>query len=256
MARLDGKRALVTGGAAGIGRAIVEAFLREGARVLATDVDAARLAALSGDLDAGERLATCRADVASAADWQHAIGDARRHFGGLDILVNNAGIEVVGTIETVPEETWDRIMAINVKSIYLGVRAALPLLRESRGVIVNMASIAGLIGAAGWAAYVTSKHAVVGLTKCLALDYAADGIRVNAICPGMVETPMAERIVRVVGQGDPEAGRRALVAGVPLGRFIEPAEVAAVAVHLASDESRFTTGTTYVIDGGATATTR
>lgn len=256
MGRLEGKIALVTGGAAGIGRGVASAFLDEGARVVVTDIDGHGLRRTADELGAGERVRLVQANVASDDDWRQAVSAAGETFGGLDILVNNAGVEVLGTVETVDESEWDRIMAINVKSIYLGVRAALPLLRRSRGNVVNMASIAGLIGASGWVAYVASKHAVVGITKCLALDYARDGIRVNAVCPGMVETPMAERIVRTIGQGDPERGHQVLAAGVPLGRFVEPEEVAAVVVHLASDEARFTTGTTYVIDGGATATAR
>lgn len=249
MARLDGKRALVTGGAVGIGAAIVDAFLAEGARVLVTDVDAAGLDALSGN----ERLVTLRADVSSASDWDRAVGLARERFGGLDILVNNAGIEALGTVEVVSEETWDRVMAINVKGVYLGVRAALPLLRESRGAVVNMASIAGLTGAAGNAVYVASKHAIVGLTKALALDHAGDGIRVNAVCPGAVDTPMVERVARLMGRGDVEAGYQMLRTMAPLGRLIEPAEVAVVVVHLASDEASFTTGMAYALDGGFTA---
>lgn len=252
MARLDGKVGLITGGAAGIGYATAEAFLSEGAKVVITDIDQDALTRAADSLGEPDRLATVRADVSSAADWETAVSTAEDRFGGLDVLVNNAGIEVLGTAETVDEATWNRIMAINVTGAYLGVRAALPLLRRSRGTIINMASIAGLIGAPGWVAYITSKHALVGMTKAMALDYAQDGIRVNAICPGMVQTPMAERIVRVVGQGDAAAGREALVAGVPLGRFIEPAEVGDIVVHLASDEARFTAGLLYVIDGGAT----
>lgn len=256
MARLDGKHALVTGGAVGIGRAIAEAFLAEGADVLVTDIDAAGLETLSAELGAGERMMTLRANVADAADWDRVASLAEERFGGLDILVNNAGIELIGTVETVSEAAWDRVMAINVKGPYLGVRALLPLLRRRQGTIVNIASVAGLIGAPGWVAYISSKHALVGMTKCLALDYAKEGIRVNAVCPGMVETPMAERIVEVIGQGDAEAGQRAMEAMVPMGLFIQSEEVAAVVVHLASDEARFTTGTTYVIDGGSTATAR
>jgi len=253
MTRLGGKRALVTGGAAGIGRAIVEAFLDEGARVVATDIDADGLDALRGALDAGERLVTMPADVASAADWERAVALARERFGGLDILVNNAGIEMLGTVETLPEDAWDRVMAVNVKSMYLGARAALPLLRESRGAVVNMASINGRAGVAGSIAYVTSKHAIVGFTRGLALDCAKDGIRVNAVCPGPVDTPMVGRVVQLLGQGDAEAGYAILRSMTPLGRLIAPAEVAAVVVHLASDEASFTTGITYPIDGGYTA---
>lgn len=253
MSRLQGKIALITGAAVGIGYAIAEAFLAEGASVVLTDINGEALEAAKAQLGSPEHVRTVQASAAVAADWERAVAVAEGEFGGLDILVNNAGIEVLGTAETVDESTWDRIMAINVKGPYLGVRAALPLLRKRRGNIVNIASIAGLIGSPGWIAYISSKHALVGMTKCLALDYARDGIRANAICPGMVETPMADRIVQTIGQGDAAAGHQALAAGIPLGRFIEPEEVAAVAVHLASEEARFTTGTTYVIDGGATS---
>jgi NAD(P)-dependent dehydrogenase (short-subunit alcohol dehydrogenase family) len=253
MKRLEGKTALITGAAAGIGHAIASAFLAEGANVVITDINEEALAAAGAELGAPAHIRTVQANAALAADWERAVAVAEREFGSLDILVNNAGIEVLGTAETIEEATWDRIMAINVKGPYLGVRAALPLLRKSRGNIVNIASIAGLIGAPGWIAYIGSKHALVGMTKCLALDYAHDGIRANAICPGMVETPMADRIVAAIGHGEAAAGHQALVAGIPLGRFIEPEEVAAIAVHLASDEARFTAGTTYVIDGGATS---
>ena len=254
--RLQGKSALISGAAAGIGKAIAAAFIDEGARVVITDIDGEALAATAGVLGSPDTVRAIQADVASAADWERAVEEARAAFGGLDILVNNAGIEVLGSVETVDEATWDRILGINAKGPYLGFRAALPLLRERRGVVVNIASIAGLIGAPGFFAYVASKHAVVGMTKTWALEYAGDGIRVNAICPGMVETPMAQRIVHTVGRGDPDAGRTALASGVPMGRFIAPEEVAAIAVHLASDEASFTTGVTYVIDGGATAGSR
>ncbi len=252
MTLLQGKSALITGGAAGIGFAIAKSFLDVGASVLITDVDETGLREARSCLDAGERLQTLRADVSKAGDWQRAAEQVQTSFGKLDILVNNAGIEVLGTVETVSEEQWDRIMSINVKSIYLSMRAMLPMLRQTRGTVVNVASIAGLIGAPGWIAYITSKHAVVGATKSLALDYAKDGIRVNAICPGMVQTPMAERIDRSIGGGNAEAGHQALASAVPMGRYIRPEEVAAIAVHFASDQSRFTTGTCYVIDGGAT----
>ncbi len=253
MPALKNKTAIITGGAAGIGFAVARRFLDEGARLLITDVDEQGLRNAAQSLDRGDAVQTLRADVSQAEDWQLVARRAQESLGGLDILVNNAGIEVLGTVETVTEAQWDRIMAINVKSIYLSMRALLPLLRKSHGSVINMASIAGLIGAPGWIAYITSKHAVIGTTKCLALDYAGDGIRVNAICPGMVQTPMAERIDRTIGQGNESAGHQALQSGIPLGRYIKPEEVADIALHFASDQSRFTTGTSYVIDGGATA---
>ena len=250
--RLEGKRALVTAAAQGIGRAIALAFAAEGANVLATDIAEDKLKDLAEAFVATRRLdVTDREAIAALAD----------ELGPLDVLVNCAGFVHHGTILDVLPEDWDFSFALNVRSMYLMVRAFLPKMLEhaksGAGVsIVNMASTASSIkGVPNRCVYGATKAAVIGLTKSVAADFITQGIRCNAICPGTVATPSLEERIAMQGvllPGGTEAARRAFIERQPLGRLGTPEEVAALAVYLASDESAFTTGAIHIIDGGFT----
>ncbi len=242
--RLRDKYALVTAAAQGIGAAIARAFAAEGARVLATDVNTRALEALA----AGSGIATAHLDATDAAEVEEVIGAA----GPLDVLVNCAGFVHHGTILECEEAEWDFAFDLNVKSMYRTIRAALPgMLARSRGSIVNIASVtSSLKGVPDRLAYGASKAAVLGLTKSVAADFVARGIRCNAICPGTVQSPSLDQ--RIAAQGDAQRARKAFVARQPMGRIGIPEEIAAVAVYLAGDESAFTTGTAIVVDGGMT----
>ena len=252
--RLAGKAAIITGAGSGNGRAMALAFAREGALVACCDKDRAGAEAVAGAIAAsGGQAVAVEMDVTRSADCERAVQETTQAFGGLDVLVNNAGIVVEGTALSVSEDDWDWQQAVNVKGVFLMTKAALPAISaRGGGSVIIIASLSGLRGRPGMLPYVTSKHAVVGMTKCLALDHAGDGIRVNAICPGFIETPMTERYFRAPAN----AGRsrdeiRAELAGpVPLGRIGRAEDVAAIAVHLASDEAAWTTGTCYPLDGG------
>ncbi len=242
--RLQNKTALVTGAAAGIGAAAVYLFATEGARVIATDRDADGLR----QFDGLEHVNTVVLDVTDAQQ----ISDARDQFGHINVLFNCAGIVHNGSILECSEQDWDQAFAVNVQSMYRLIRAFLPgMVKRGGGSIINMASVASSIaGVPSRFAYSASKAAVVGLTKSVAADFVAEGIRCNAICPGTVDTPsLAERINQAE---DPVAARAAFMARQPSGRLGTAEEIAALALYLASDESVYTTGTTHVIDGGWT----
>ena len=244
MGRLDGKTALITAAGAGIGRASAEAFIREGARVIATDVDAGALS----DLASGAGVITQQLDVTDAG----AIADVFGRHKEIDILFNVAGWVHHGTIEACTREDWDRSVLINLTSMYETCRAALPnMLARGGGTILNMSSVASSVtGVANRFAYSATKAGVIGLTKAIAEDYVARNIRCNAICPGTVDTPSLQGRMRA--GGDYEEARRMFVARQPMGRLGKAEEIANLAVYLASDESSFTTGAVHVIDGGWT----
>jgi len=241
--RLHGKVALVTAAAAGIGRAAALAMAREGARVWATDVDRAGLDALRA---ADPRIEVAELDVRSDAAWQALVARA----GTVDVLFNCAGIVHGGTVLDCTDADWDLAFELNVKSMMRGIRAVLPgMLAKGRGSIVNMSSVASSVkGAPNRFIYGTTKAAVVGLTKSVSADFLPRGVRCNAICPGTVDTPSLRG--RVAAQGDADAAMKAFVARQPIGRLGTADEIAALVVHLASDESGYTSGTTHVIDGG------
>jgi NAD(P)-dependent dehydrogenase (short-subunit alcohol dehydrogenase family) len=228
------------------------AFAAEGAKVAVMGRRAEKLQEVVGDITKGGGEAVAVAgDVAKAADAERAVRETVEKLGGLNILVNNAGILSVATVETVPEEEWDRVMTVNVKGPFLMSRAALPEMRKAGGgAIVNIGSIVGLIAIKNRAAYSTSKGAVTMLTKAMALDHAHENIRVNCICPALVETELVQRLF---ASADGEAVKRERIAGFPLGRMGRPQDVAGLAVYLASDEASWVTGTAIPLDGGLSA---
>jgi NAD(P)-dependent dehydrogenase (short-subunit alcohol dehydrogenase family) len=250
MFRLDGKTALVTGAGSGIGEAIAETLAAAGATVYVSDrdeVNGPRVAgAIRSDGGSAEFLPL---DVTSEADCARAADTVARAHGALDILVNNAGIGHVGTIRTTTGADLDRLYAVNVRGVFNASRAVIePMIARRTGVIVNMASIGGILGIRDRLAYVTTKFAVVGLTKTMAMDHATDGIRVNCVCPGRVETPFVK--ARLREYPDPEAAYREMSSSQAIGRMAKPEEIAAAVLYLASDEAAFVTGTALLIDGG------
>lgn len=244
MGRLEGKKALITAAGAGIGRASAEAFAREGAHVVATDLSAESLK----DLKTTPNIETHVLDVTDP----RAIADLLNAHSDLDILFNVAGWVHHGTIEDCTRADWDRSLLINLTSMYETSRAALANMQtHGGGVILNMSSVASsVVGAPNRFAYGATKAGVIGLTKAIAADYAGRNIRCNAICPGTVDTPSLQG--RMSAQGDYETARQMFIARQPMGRLGTAAEIAHLAVYLASDEAAFTTGAIHVVDGGWT----
>jgi 2-keto-3-deoxy-L-fuconate dehydrogenase len=252
MFELKGRRALVTGGGSGIGEATSMVLAQQGAALVIGDRDEINggrvVAAITA---AGGRAAFVPLDVASESSCADAVAQATAD-GPLDILVNNAGVGHVGTITTTAGGDLDRLYAVNVRGVFNMSKACIgPMLERRAGNIVNIASIGGIVGIRDRLAYCTSKFAVVGLTKAMALDHAADGVRVNCICPGRVETPFVS--ARLKEYPDPEAAYREMASTQALGRMARPEEIAASVVYLVSDEAAFITGTAFIIDGGWTA---
>ena len=253
MGSMEGKAALVTGAATGIGEAIAVALAREGAAVCLADInDAAGEAAAAAINDAGGRAIFVHCDVTSAANIQAMVDAALTHFGRLDAAVNNAGI--AGSFDKRLHEgddgVFDRVMAVNLRAAWQCMKAELrPMLRQGSGSIVNIASVAGLIGAPKAAAYTASKHAVVGLTRSAALDYAQQGIRVNAVCPAYTDTAMVQAGIAA----DPRMAQ-IMTRSIPMRRLGQPQEIAEAALWLCSDAASFVTGHALTLDGGLTAT--
>jgi NAD(P)-dependent dehydrogenase (short-subunit alcohol dehydrogenase family) len=255
MNRLAGKTAVVTGGSVGIGRACVIRMAEEGARVAILDMLETDGKALTADLTAaGHEVAFWAVDVADEAAMKATIDAAAARFGGLHVLVNNAGISgSPKPTDQVTEAEWDRVQAVNVKGVFFGTKHAIPHLRAAKkGSIINLSSIAGLIGIGGIAPYHASKGAVRLMTKNDAITYAPEQIRVNSIHPGYIWTPMVENHLRATSD-DLEAAKAAAGSAHPVGHMGEPDDIAWAVVYLASDEAKFVTGAEIVIDGGYTA---
>ena len=251
--RLAGKTALITGGGTGIGKAIALAFAREGSKVAVAGRRAEKLdqALHEMEVHGGERLAvTC--DVANAKDAERAVFETASAFGSLNVLVNSAGVLSATTVEGISEADWDRLMAINLKGPFLMSRAALGEFRKvGGGTIVNIGSVLGLVAMKDRAAYCASKGGVTLLTKAMALDHAHENVRVNCICPSIVETELVAGLFASSEAG--AAMKKARIAGIPLGRMGRPEDVAEMAVFLASDESSWLTGAAIPLDGGLSA---
>ncbi len=251
MGQLDGKVALITGAGSGIGRASALAFAREGAKVAVADIvvgggqETVRLVK-----EAGGEAFFIKVDVANAAEVEAMVHTVVATYGRIDCAYNNAGIEGrLASTDEYPEDVFDNVIDINLTGVWLCMKYELPhMLKQGSGAIVNTASGAGLIGVAGMSAYVASKHGVVGLTKTAALEYAKSGIRVNAVCPGLIQTPMVERITA----DQPQLGE-ALVAAEPVGRTGKPEEIAESVVWMCSDAASFVTGHAMSVDGGYVA---
>ena len=251
--RFTGKGVIVTGGASGIGKATAERFLEEGAKVAIIDVSIeSGEAALKEFKKKGFRPLLFVGDVTKSSDVKKMVREAKAKLGRVDILFNNAGILVEGTVEDVTEKDWDRIMAVNVKGVFLMSKEVVPImLKQRKGVIVNNASCSGLVGDRNAIAYNTSKGAVVLMTKCLALDYAKKNIRVNCVCPGEIDTPMFRQEARS-RKMPVEEYRKELCEYHPIGRLGVPSEVANAVLFLASDQASFITGAAFSVDGGYT----
>ncbi len=252
MGRLDGKVALITGAASGIGAVAARLFAGEGARVVVADVsDDAGRATVEEIEAAGGQAAYVHADVSNADDARAMVAFAMERFGSLDVLHNNAGVfpAADGSVTDTDEDVWDLVMRINLKGVYLGCRFGIPAMLEGGGgSIVNVASFVALMGAATpQIAYTSSKGGVLAMTREIAVEFARRGIRANALCPGPIETPLMAELL-----ADPDRRQRRLV-HIPIGRFGRPDEIANAALFLASDESSFMTGAALVVDGGITA---
>ena len=252
MSRLDGRTAIITGGASGIGLAVAKLFANEGAAVVLASRSRERGQAEAAALIAsGARALFIQTDVSQASDVSTLMERAIEAFGSVDILFNNSGIEVPEGLEGPSEDDWDRLFATNVKGVWLCCRFALPHLLRSKGVIVNNASMAGLVGVAGSAGYAASKAAVISLTRSLALTYADQELRINAICPGPIATDMT--YAGWDAAGGIEEGKRRALAVCPARRIASPDEVAGLVLYLVSAEAAFITGAAIPIDGGKTA---
>ncbi len=250
--RLADKVAVITGAASGIGKAIAVAFAREGAKVVVSDINQ------SGGEETVAQITNSRgeaffvdADVSESASVSDLVGKTVERYGNLNIMVNNAGIEIVRRLADTDEQVWDRLLAINLRGVFLGTKHSVPkMLGNGGGVIVNISSVAGIMGVGGLGAYNAAKGGVVLLTKNTAMDYGSKNIRANCICPGFIDTPMVQAVMALPGA---EKVKDYLFRLNPAGRFGKPEEVACAAVFLASEESSYINGHALVVDGGMSA---
>lgn len=248
--RLAGKVAWVSGATSGIGLATAQRMASEGAAVAIVDIDAVRCSTVASELrDAGMQALDVPCDVADEAHVKASIERTVEQFGGIHILVNNAGIVDILPLHESTGEQWDRLMAVNVKAIFLSLKHALPHLKKNdRGYVVNVGSVSSFVGQANTPAYTTSKHAVLGLTRSIALDYAADGIRCNCVCPGITDTPLLRKHLNAAP--DPKAALDDRLRRVCMGVILSPDDVARSIVYLSCEDSAGITGTSIVIDAG------
>jgi NAD(P)-dependent dehydrogenase (short-subunit alcohol dehydrogenase family) len=252
-----GKVALITGGANGIGRATAMAFMRAGAKLVLVDRDQAAGDGAAGAIrQQGGEAKFVAADVTKSADVQNYVKAALDAYGRIDCFFNNAGIEgKIAHTADCDEAMFDQVIAVNVKGVFLGLRHVLPvMIKQGSGAVVNTASVAGLTGTPGMPAYVASKHAVLGLTKTASGEVARAGVRVNAVCPGPVETRMIQSLATMLNPDDPASVGARYQASMPTGRYTQPDEIANMVLFLCSDLAANITGGQFVIDGGRTAT--
>jgi len=251
--RLANKVSVITGAGSGIGRAAALLFAREGAKVVAADI---KFPAVEETVEmirrAGGEAKAVKVDVTSTASIQRMFQEALEAYRGIDVLVNNAGYGFAGTVEETDEADWDRLMAVNLRGVYLGCKYAIPIMRrQGHGVIINTASVVAMVGIENRAAYCASKGGVAALTRAMAVAHVRDGIRVNCVAPGTVDTPYFTEIF--AKSPDPAALRKELEARQLMGRLARPEEIAYAMLYLASEESSFVTGSMLVVDGGMTA---
>lgn len=250
MQRLEGKRAIVTGAGSGIGRSIALRLASEGARVVLADVDETTAENVATEINGASLVQ--KTDVTSAAEVEALVGRVVAEWGGLDVMVNNAGLGIAATVPDTSEEDYDRVMDVCVRGTFLGMKYAIPAIRESGGgSVVNMSSIAALVGLTDRAIYCAAKGAILSMTRAAAIDHVEEGVRVNCIAPGTVDTPWVARIT--AGYDDPDEARKNMQARQPHGRLVTPDEIAAMAAYLASDEAGSVIGACMVVDGGMTA---
>jgi NAD(P)-dependent dehydrogenase (short-subunit alcohol dehydrogenase family) len=253
MRQLDGKVAIVTGAGSGIGRASACLFAEQGAKIVVADCNVETgKETVAAILQNGHEAIFCHVDVSRAAEVEQLIQTTIERYGRLDALFNNAAIQILGRLIDTSEESWDRVHSVNLKGVFLGCKYAIPaMILTSGGSIINMASVLGFVGDPDLAAYCAAKGGVIALTKAAALSYGPNGVRVNCICPGDVETPMVQDYFNK--DSDPERARREVSARYALRRIASPREVAQMAVFLASDASSFVTAGALVVDGGLTS---
>lgn len=256
---MEGRVAIVTGGAGMIGHAAACALARAGAHIVLVDIDAEALERRRDAVQAfGPRVLTCVADVTRSAEVARYVAQTQQEFGRIDAFFNNAGVEgKLGSIEDYDEDEFDRVIRVNLKGIFLGLRHVLPvMLAQGRGAVVNTGSIASERGLAGACAYNASKHGVIGLTRTAASDVGPRGVRVNAVMPGVIDTPLLEHMLHMMFAGDVEAGKRALGRVATQDRIGKPPEVGEVVAFLLSDAASFVNGAAWAVDGGALSTIR
>jgi NAD(P)-dependent dehydrogenase (short-subunit alcohol dehydrogenase family) len=251
--RLEGQIAWISGGASGIGEATAELFAAEGAKVALVDIQSEKGRQVAEGISSrGGQAIYLDVDVSKGSQVARSIEETLRQFGTLQIIVNCAGLVHVGPLHEYPEEDWDYLMGVNLKSIYFSLKYGLEHLRRNkRSYVVNIGSVSGFIGQANTPAYTTSKHAVVGLTRSIALDYAVDGIRCNNICPGITDTPMLRYHLNTNPNPDEALANR--LRRVPMGIALQPGDIAKAALYFSCEDSAGITGTSLVIDGGYTA---
>jgi meso-butanediol dehydrogenase/(S,S)-butanediol dehydrogenase/diacetyl reductase len=243
------RRAIVTGAGAGIGEAIAVRFAAEGARVLVADIDLDAAQKVAGDL--GAPALAHAVDVSSERSTAEMIDRAVQEWEGLDVLVNNAGVGIAATTPDTDESGWHRVIGVCLTGTFFAMKHAIPVMREGGGAIINMSSVAALVGITDRAAYSAAKGGILALTRAAAIDHVGEGIRVNCIAPGTVDTPWVQRITS--GYDDPAAARAAMESRQPHGRLVTPEEIAAMAAYLASDEAASVIGAAMIVDGGMTA---